>query len=45
VHAQLCLQGSGAAACLLCMLGAVIIFFMHKTPGRHFQLGNALVTL
>jgi hypothetical protein len=25
VHAQPCIQGSGDAACLLCMLGAVIM--------------------
>jgi hypothetical protein len=30
VHAQPCMQGSGNAACLLCMLGAVYFHMPHK---------------
>jgi hypothetical protein len=37
VHAQLCLQGLGAAACLLCMLGAVIIFHSTSQPGTEMS--------
>jgi hypothetical protein len=34
VHAQPCMQGSGDAACLLCMPGAVI-FHMQLDPKLH----------
>jgi hypothetical protein len=32
VHAQPCMQGPGDAACLLCMLGAVLLYTAAATP-------------